>query len=464
MRLGVRSVRMRLALWYAGALGAILLVFAVGVYALLRNGLLAETRRRLAHDLDAVRELVLEDPDELDELEEHSAAVLFCALEDGRVIYASHDWRRLHLDTLWRGPARDGEVTLATPDDRHFRLLVATFADMHHKYRAAVAHNEQAAREALHQLEVTLLIGYPLALALAVLGGYVLAGRMLAPVGAMARKARRITADRLSERLPVEHPGDEFGRLASVFNDTLARLEDAFERLRRFTGDASHELRTPLTALRSVGEIALRDHHDAAGYREAIGSMLEEVDRLTRLVDSLLVLTRADAGRVRLQREPLDVAGLVRDVVEHLHPLAEEKSQRLTVDLPASVEVFADRTTLRQALINLLDNAIKYTPPGGQVRVRVGAHPSGEMAVEVIDTGPGIPPEEHERVFERFYRLDKARARTAVDGTPGDHGGAGLGLAIARWAVEANGGRIELVSETGRGSTLRVVLPAYSNA
>jgi heavy metal sensor kinase len=441
----------RLTLWYTGVLAAILLVFALGVYFLLRNGLLVEARQRLNQDLAVVKRLVLEEPDDLEELEEHGTVLLFRVTEDDDLLYESPGWRRLKLDELLDGGPENGELTFETPAEQHFRVRVETFQDARHMYHVTVAYDEQATHAVLEQLQTTLLIGSPLALALAVLGGYVLASRMLAPVGAMASKAQRITADRLDERLPVENPDDEFGRLATVFNETLARLQGAFERLRRFTADASHELRTPLTALRSVGEVALRDHGDAVGHREAIGSMLEEVDRLTRLVDSLLMLTRADAGTAHLQREPLPLAQLVSEVVEHLRPLADEKSQHLLTALSSLVSVRADRTTLRQALINLLDNAIKYTPEQGEIRVRATLDDDGSGVVEVTDSGPGIPPEEHEKVFERFYRPDKARSR--------EWGGAGLGLAIARWAVEANGGRVELESEVGTGSTFRIVLP-----
>ncbi len=449
MRLLPRSVRLRLTLWYAGALALIVLVFSLGVYFWLREGLLDQVRQRLDREMAALQGLVLEDPDELEELEEHGGMLLFCAEEDGKVFYESSGWQRMGLARLLA--AGDGELASKTPAGRHLRVRIATFADRHHTYRAAVACDTQAAYDALEQLRATLLIGVPAVLILAVLGGYVLAGRLLAPVGAMAEKARQISADRLDQRLPMGPADDEFARLASVFNDTLGRLEEAFERLRRFTADASHELRTPLTALRSVGEVALRERQSPEACREAIASMLEEVDRLTRLVDSLLMLARADAGKVRLRRELLDLAALAGEVVEHLRPLADEKQQRLTVELPSAVSVLADRTTLRQALINLLDNAIKYTPTRGEIRVRVFAH-DGEAVAVVSDSGPGIPPEERQRVFERFYRLDKARSR--------EMGGAGLGLAIAQWAVAVNAGRIELDSKPGRGSTFRIVISA----
>jgi len=267
----------------------------------------------------------------------------------------------------------------------------------------------------------------------------------------MARRAEQITAERLSERLPVENPHDELGYLARVFNDTLARLGRSFEQLRRFTADASHELRTPLTTIRTVGEVGLRKAGDAEHYRDTIGSMLEEVDRLTRLVESLLTLTRAESGRTQLTRKVVDLGGLASTVADSLRVLAEEKAQSLSVDAAAHVEATCDPAVLRQGLINLLDNAIKYTPDKGAIRVRVAKTALGEPAIEVKDTGPGIPAVHRERIFDRFYRVDTGRAR--------DAGGLGLGLAITRWAVEAHGGRIELESEEGKGSLFRIVLP-----
>jgi heavy metal sensor kinase len=293
-------------------------------------------------------------------------------------------------------------------------------------------------------------MAYPIALLLAFLGGLVLADRMLAPVGAIARKAEHITAERLAERLPVVNPSDEFGRLAGVFNTMLARLESSFARLRRFTADASHELRTPLTALRSVGEVALRDSKDVSVYREAIGSMLEETDRLTRLVESLLILTRADSGAEVLTVETVDVGALITEVAEYLRPLADERSQTLSVNASASVVAEVNRLTIRQAVVNLLDNAVKYTPVGGRINVACRRSNDGAIVVEVADNGPGIPQEEQERIFERFYRVDKSRSR--------EIGGVGLGLAIARWSVEANGGRVEVESLGEGGSVFRILL------
>jgi heavy metal sensor kinase len=304
----------------------------------------------------------------------------------------------------------------------------------------------------LNELLVGLALGLPIAAIGAALGGYYLARRTLLPVERMTEQAASITAERLRARLPVDNPADELGRLATVFNEMLRRIEEAFDRLRRFTADASHELRTPLTAIRSVGEVGLRERRDETTYREVIGSMLEEADRLTRLVDSLLFLSRADSGHTLARRRTVPLHGLARDVATHLAVLAEERGQTIEVDGEWSIEADGDPLLLREALVNIVDNAIKYSPAGSGIRVRVYSHEQGEATIEVIDAGPGIDAEHHARIFERFYRVDEGRSR--------ERGGSGLGLAIARWAVEANRGRIEVESEVGRGSTFRIVVKA----
>jgi signal transduction histidine kinase len=220
--------------------------------------------------------------------------------------------------------------------------------------------------------------------------------------------------------------------------------------MRRFTADASHELRTPLTALRSVGEVGLQERPDDKLFGDVVGSMLEEADRLTHLVDTLLTLSRADVGQVRLACDPVDLAALAGDVAHYLTDLADEKQQTLHFDAPAPVIVSGDRLVLRQALVNIVDNAIKYSANGTSIDVRAGG--DGQHGwIEVADQGPGIGEADRQRVFERFYRVDKARSR--------EEGGTGLGLSLAQWAIEANGGRIDLESALGRGSVFRLLVP-----
>jgi heavy metal sensor kinase len=315
-----------------------------------------------------------------------------------------------------------------------------------------VGRTEAVMRRDLRALGLIYFVGIPAAVAVAGFGGYLLARKSLSPIEHMTEQARLITAERLGERLPVHNPDDEMGRLASVFNETLSRLEASFEQMRRFTADVSHELRTPLTSIRSVGEVGLRGHKDEAAYRSIIGSMLEEADRLANLVDRLLTLSRAETGQAPTSRDVVDLERLADDVATHLGVLAEEKHQSIVVEGRAA-DALTDRLVLRQALINLVDNAIKFTPIGGRVRLRL-SQTDRETAIDVIDSGPGIPEEAHSRVFERYYRADE---RGAI-------GGSGLGLSIAKGAVEAIGGRLTLESTGASGSTFRITMPRRSQA
>jgi len=426
------SVRTRLTLWHAGVLALVICIFSAGIFLFVRARLYGTLDDQIRADLATIEKVYQEETGDLGELAHRMGITLFQVAEGETILYQTPDWP----------PGGTTTYRLGTRGDPSHRI--------------AAARDETAVRQTLWTLGVILAIGAPCAIGLAIGGGYFLAGRMLAPVGAMAETARKITAESLTQRLPVGNLQDEFGQLASVFNESLARLEEAFEQLRRFTADASHELRTPLTAIRSVGEVSLQRSLSAAAYREVIGSMLEEVDRLTRLVESLLTLTRGESGRIQPALEVVDLSGLAVSVVEHLRVLAEEKEQSVTIDAVAEVSATCDPAILRLGLINVLDNAIKYTPHRGTIRVEVRETPSGEAAIEVEDTGLGISAVHQGRIFERFYRVDQGRSR--------DAGGTGLGLATARWAVEVNGGRIELESEEGKGSLFRIVLPMVVRA
>ncbi len=454
MRCPAASIRVRLTLWYAAALSVLLLGFALGVYFFVQRGLTRQLERLLDEQFKAVETELQEEADDLEELGQRGTATFFEVKTGDQLVYCTPGWSRAGFDHALAHAREHPVWSAAAADGRPYRLRSQNVPGSGQSYRVTVAVSAQTLHRTLRTLAAILLVGLTLAVGVALLGGYFLAGRVLAPIQAITAKAREITAERLSERLPVRNADDELGRLATVVNDLLARLDDSFQRLRRFTADASHELRTPLTAIRSVGEVALQEPREPAAYRDVLGSILEETGRLSQLLDDLLTLTRADADRVALARERISLPALVRDVVEIARVLAEEKDQALQSTLDDAVTVEADPRVLRQAVLNLLDNAIKYTPAGGEVRIAVRARTDGAAVVEVADNGPGIAPEHHARIFERFYRVDPSRSVQR---------GAGLGLSIAQWAVEANGGRIELESAIGRGSTFRIVLPALGS-
>ena len=340
---------------------------------------------------------------------------------------------------------------LAVRHEFHEQLEEETHSEPDHVVAASA---EERVEQQLGEILVVLVFGLPVIVVLAGVGGYVLARRALAPIDHLAAESRRITADRLHERLSVPNAHDEIGRLAAVINDTFARLELSFDQLRRFTADASHELRTPLSVIRGIGELGLRETRTPAEYKDAMGSMLEEVDRLTRLVETLLQLSRGDAGTVRLSRDVVDLGDLARDVASSLSLLAEERRQRLDVTSVENVRVLADRLVLRDAVTNLVDNAIKYSPEASTITIHVDGGPE-QATMTVADEGAGIPPEHRDRIFDRFYRIDEGRAR--------EMGGTGLGLAIAKWAVEANGGQIVL-EPASKGSVFRISLPRMAVA
>ncbi len=294
----------------------------------------------------------------------------------------------------------------------------------------------------LSRLWLVLTLGIPAALLIFAWVGYFIAGHALAPVKQMVERTRRLSAKSLNERLPVANPHDELGQMATVFNETLRQLEDSFAELKRFTADVSHELRTPLTAIRAVGEVACREHNPAILY-DALGSILEEVGRMNQLIDRLLWLARADDGDMPVRLEAGLIRGALVEANDALTLVAEEKGQQLELDCPDHLLAVFDPALLRLALLNLLQNAIRYSPSNTPITVHAIQHENC-VVIEVVDRGPGIAPEHQQKVFERFYRVDKARSRA--------EGGAGLGLAIVKWSVERMGGAVELSSEVGRGS------------
>jgi len=451
------TLRTRLTIWYAAALLAVLTVYAGVVFAFLEHSLWQQLDQRLHDDVEDMEALLpaswtsaaqLGDLHTEDLDDDDQSWVEVWSL-DGRRLYQSPRAARLPLPTV-DPPQGPGLRSVRFGDNRHVRIKDEPSHIGGQPVVIRVTASEDQLRDALVQLLWIMALGMPAAVGAAAYGGFRLACRALAPVDRIVDRARTITAERLGERLPVENPDDEIGRLAQVFNDTLARLETAFDQMRRFTADASHELRTPLTAIRTVGEVALRQARDETEYREVIGSMLEEADHVTRLVDALLMLSRADAGQIPVTREEVDLAALVQQVTAQLDVLAEEKQQVLSVHAQQEVRARVDPFVLRLALVNLVDNAIQYSPRGARIAVRIWMS-AAEAMIDVEDNGPGIAAIHHDRLFDRFYRVDGARSR--------QDGGVGLGLAITRWAVEVQNGRLEVISEEGEGSVFRIRLP-----
>jgi heavy metal sensor kinase len=288
----------------------------------------------------------------------------------------------------------------------------------------------------------------PIALIGAAAGGWFLAYRALAPVDAMVEAARKIEAEDLSRRIATAEGNDELGRLAAVLNDMLARLERSFTAVRQFSADAAHELRTPLTILKGEIEVALRTSHPAEEYRRVLMSCLEEVDRLSALVQDLLFLARSDGGNNTFALAPTDMTDVLNEVTPPLRALADAARVTFTLVLPPQLWVQGNASMLFRLIFNLGENAIKFTPTGGKVEIAV-RHSAQDMFLDVKDTGPGITSEEQEHIFERFYRGDPVRSR----------GGTGLGLALACSIVQLHHGQITVESALGIGSCFTVHLP-----
>jgi heavy metal sensor kinase len=457
---GFRSLRWRITLWYGAIIALCLVAYSVAMGHSYAAHVEAELNRRVHEDVELVARATLLDekgrpywPEgfRLREINEEEGGGHWLELWSvgGERLLATGTLRSLDLGLLDSGQIDGRARTLFHPFGP-LRVLVERFKIGSSTFVARAAVSEIAARKEVHSLWrelATISLGV---LALGGLGGFALARRSLGPLARMAEHARRITAEQLSERLSLEDSGTELNQLRDAFNDTLARLENSFSQLRRFTADASHELRTPLTALRSVGEVGLRQDRTGEEYRDVIGTMLEEVDRLSRIVDGLLTLARSDAGGTKLKIERVDLPDLASDVVDRLAVLAEERRQSLETIAEGPISVQGDRLALRQALLNLVDNAIKYAPEGTTVLVRVGQDSRGAF-VEVQDQGPAISAEHRARIFERFYRVDGSRSR--------EMGGTGLGLALVKGTAEAHGGSVELDGKPGGGNTFRLVLP-----
>jgi heavy metal sensor kinase len=456
-------LRTRLTLWYMSVLAGLLILALGGTVALLFWQLRSQLDHFAIQEIETVEGLLFFTPQgQLGMREDYhnhpeSKDVIDRFVEvlspEGSTLYRND---RLGDRALGGPPfAGEGVGGYSVRSDRigggtRVRMVSRVHSLNGRRLLIRLGHTEEPLWSRIDEMLFASILVLPVVLAIAGFAGYGLARRALGPIEQMARRAQEITPQRLHERLPSDDADDELGQLARVFNEMLARLEQAFEQLRRFTSDASHELRTPLAAIRSVGEVGLQKDGSRAEYRDIIGSMLEEVNRLTSLVDNLLTISRADAGSLQLQLVRIPAMDLAREAAALFEIMAEEKSLDLVLEGDEFAVVQGDPLFLRQALVNLLHNAVKYSPVGGTIAVRVYRN-TDAVIVEIEDSGPGVPLEDRARIFDRFYRVDKARWR--------ESGGAGLGLSITKWVVEAHSGKIGLESGLKVGCLFRIELP-----
>ncbi len=457
------SIRARLACWFAVVLGLVLVLMAATTWWALRASFAATVDEGLAGRVASIARFLGGAAEPASSGELHEDLREYAALDPGWDlirIYDASGTQVFQAGAFERGGLPPAPVP-GLPDGpryedlvlggRPLRMLSSRAMVGAQAFTVQVAVPMGDLQHTVDRLRKALLLLIPIGILLAAGGGYWISGRALAPVDRITATARGITARELGSRLEVPPTGDELQRLSETLNDMLARLEAAFLEARRFTADASHELRTPISVIRTSAEIALRRDRPAVEYRQALSDIQREAERTSTLVQDLLTLARADAGVDGLQRTDVDLVSLANGVRQRFAASCEGAGLSLEADTPATpVLLNGDLAAISRLAVILVDNAVKYTPAPGRVTVRI--RPEKRTAVlEVEDTGPGIAAEDLPRVFDRFYRADKARSR--------DSGGAGLGLSIARWIAERHGGSIAIDSQPGCGCRVTVRLP-----
>lgn len=458
------SVRARLTLWYVFVFGSLLVGFSILVYALIHRSLYERFDQSLSNAVQATAAEFLSELDETDGNPEEGAAetqkelrlpnnytvisksdkILASNFPEGEPFTASQE-----LLSAVRDDDRVSFYTIAGFGKAGARMAVIHTKALGQDFYIGVAEPLHGLVEQIETIRRIFYIGLPVTLLVAGISGFLLAKKSLSPVTEMSEQAKRISAMNLQERLTVGNP-DELGRLAETFNELLSRLDGSFENMRGFMADASHELRTPLSIIRGEADVTLSQNRNADEYKESLAIIQDEARRLSFIVDDMLALARADAGQHPLKFEEFYLNDLVEDACRAAQVLAVRKGVALRLDLNEDIAFSGDEVLLRRLIMNLLDNAIKYTPAGGSVSVRLISEPESVKFI-VSDTGIGIPAEAAPYIFERFYRADKARSRA--------DGGSGLGLAIAKWVAEAHNGSIDLISNPDHGSKFIVLLP-----
>jgi two-component system, OmpR family, sensor kinase len=470
----VDSVRTSLTLWYVSILALVLVVFSIGVYSLMSRALYARvdenlrsviqiTIKSLSHDAEEGQSSADAAQSTVSELfNPQQALAIFDA--SGKLLAentSQYDFRaRLPELDLIVGETIYLYTLEEDDDDDHLRLALrrATIAPSNSEYFILVSQPLESIEDELASLRGILYYAVPVALIFAGLGGWFLARKSLAPVVSMAEQARRIGAETINERLPVTNPRDELGQLASAFNELLARLSAAFSQQRQFMADASHELRTPLSVMHTAADVTLtQTHRQENEYRDALEMIDEQTQRLTRIVEDMFILARADAGRYPLRSSKFYLDELLAETIRAGNILAARKQVTIETGEFAESLFCGDEGLLRQMFLNLLDNAIKHTPAGGTVGVHFTKQQDTYL-IAISDNGGGIPAAAQAHIFKRFYRADKARSRPPIY-----DGGAGLGLSIALWIAEVHQGSLKLRHSDATGSTFEVTLPAPAN-
>jgi heavy metal sensor kinase len=466
--MNTRSLKFQLIAWYAALLTGGLALLGVATYLALENSLVGSLKENQLRRARQVGQLVREEIQTLarvgQEVETRYAPEINdrffrISQKDGVLLYVSRAPKDQSFDPASLPPPtwpQDTENARQVPLLGGRKMLITGHA-LHMSgganYLVETGAPMDEVQSDLRKWLAFLAFMLPVAALLALGGGYILVKRALLPVDQIAASAERITSLNLSDRLPVPQTGDELERLSLALNHMIERIEGSFQQTQRFAADASHELRTPLTILRGELESLAQDPQLAPDLREQVGSAHEEVLRLANIVEGLFAISRLDAGEAANEWLPFDLSQLVCSTVDQMGLLAEDKNITVTCDVSSGVWVEGDRSRMKQVVVNLLDNAIKYTPTGGAVALTVKSQ-DGKAVFEVADNGIGILPAALPKVFDRFYRVDPARSRA--------QGGAGLGLSIVKSICTAHHGRVDASSNPGQGSRFHVELPLAS--
>ena len=459
-----RRTDFKMTLWYVFTFLISALIICSFLYWGLRHRLLREIDQFLLDETKEMEKVLAQEPQETsflmrfeDEVMARKYYPFFFEILDpsGKSLYVSRGFPEIGYELQDRvlANAKNGKDTreqIHSSGKTSYRIIsTPVYRDGKFSEIIQVGTPLRFARKNLARFRNSILIALPIILILGTLGGWMLARRSLAPIGYIASKTRSITSKNLSERLMTRGTDDEMDDLIRTINEMIVRLESSFKGMAEFTADVSHELKTPICAMRGEAEILLLKERKAEEYQEGLVHFIEQFDHLNQMINDLISLSKFDTTQVELKMAPLRLDVLVNDLCNLFQVLAEQKNIALETGTMEEVAVIGDKVRLQQLFTNLIDNAIKYTSEGS-IRVTVEEN-KGSAVVKIEDTGIGIPKEEQERIFTRFYRLDKSRSK--------ETGGVGLGLSIAEWIAHAHRGRIEVDSEPNRGSTFAVYLP-----
>lgn len=479
-----RSLRFKLTLWYVLILGILLISFSSFLYFTLSKSL----RRDVDNKLRSLAELIASESSSpsskfsfgnIDQALETSMNLKpigkFIQVLDGsgNIGRKSDNLKNVQLPISLNALKNASKSLITFETHRSFgntplRIITFPIVENSHVTKIVqIASSLEEVEHALNKLFLILIITVPLALMVAILGGQFLAHKALKPVDNITQTARMITSRNLNQRITPTKVKDEISRLIETFNEMISRLDQSFRQVKQFSSDASHELKTPLTILKGEVEVTLRKERTSQEYQQTLKSNLEEINRMSQIVEDLLLLSKADTGEIRLNKEDINLTEILNEVVAQMDMLAKSKRLRLsTSNHHQDIHIFGDALRIRELFINLIENGIKYTEDGGSIHITLAKEyeffvrnqsdwaeeEKGEFAkIIVSDTGIGIAEEDYERIFNRFFRVDKARSR--------EEGGSGLGLSICKWIVEAHQGEIKVESELGKGSSFIVKLP-----